>query len=73
MPEWFRKIAVKPCCIVHNGRRAIRQRLVEVEEYRLWHDVSLPYGTDEQPNNRITEIFSHLNAYRQLLCLLKPF
>jgi hypothetical protein len=36
--------------IVENGIRAVRQRFVEVEENRSWHDVPLLYGTDEQLN-----------------------
>jgi len=44
------KIAAKSFRILEDGTRAVRQRFVEVEENRLRHDLSLPYGTDEQPS-----------------------
>ena len=45
------KITAKSCRIVADGTRAGRQRFVEVEENRLRHELSLPYGTDEQPRH----------------------
>src|SRR5262249_9089787 len=39
-----RKIALKTLCIVHDGFGAIRQRVVEIEENRLQHNMFLHYG-----------------------------